>query len=122
MAEMSAWHIASHPRGKWIVCDTHLPDIGLFLVDPKNGTRHPLCQSKARNLGSQWRQDRPVSAEGAAPGYATMVEEGGEETTYGPQTSHPHPSFSPDGRWVAFTSDGTGYAQAFVVEVPEEFR
>jgi oligogalacturonide lyase len=51
-----------------------------------------------------------------------MVEEGGEETTYGPQTSHPHPSFSPDGRWVAFTSDGTGYAQAFVVEVPEEFQ
>lgn len=122
VCQTSAWHIASHPEGKWIVCDTHLPDIGLLLIDPDSGVIHPLCQTKATNRGSQWREDRPVSAEGAAPGYATMVEEEAEETTYGPQTSHPHPSFSPDGRWVAFTSDETGRPQAYVVEVPERLR
>ncbi|MCA9442562.1 MAG: PD40 domain-containing protein [Candidatus Omnitrophica bacterium] len=120
--EMSAWHIASHPEGKWIVSDTHLPDIGLQLVNPETGEIHALCLTKATNRGFQWHKDHPVSAEGAAPGYATMVEEGREETTYGPQTSHPHPSFSPDGGWVAFTSDGTGNPQAYVVEVPEAFR
>ncbi len=121
MANMSAWHIASHPEGKWIVCDTHLPDIGLQLVSPETGEQHPLCLSNATNRGSQWREDRPVSAVGSAPGYATMVEEETAETTYGPQTSHPHPSFSPDGKHVAFTSDQTGTPQCFVVDVPEEY-
>ena len=36
--------------------------------------------------------------------------------------SHPHPSFSPDGRWVIYNSDRTGIGQVYVVEVPERLR
>ena len=49
-----------------------------------------------------------------------MVEEESTETAYGPQWSHPHPSFSPDGQRVAFTSDMTGRPQVYVVDVPGE--
>jgi hypothetical protein len=118
VAELSAWHIASNPDGTKIVCDTHLPDIGLCLVDAETGEWEVLCQTGATNLGSQWREPLPVAADKqAAPGYATMVEESGGETIYGPQWTHPHPSFSPDGKWVAFTSDRTGQPQVYVVEV-----
>ncbi|RKN83919.1 oligogalacturonate lyase family protein [Paenibacillus ginsengarvi] len=37
-----------------------------------------------------------------------------------PQWSHPHPSFSPDGRWVAFNSDRTGMPNVYLAAVPEE--
>jgi oligogalacturonide lyase len=32
--------------------------------------------------------------------------------------SHAHPRFSPDGRWVVFTSDRLGYSDVWMVEVP----
>jgi oligogalacturonide lyase len=38
-------------------------------------------------------------------------------TVYGPQWSHPHPSWSTDETKVAFASDRTGIAQVYVVEV-----
>jgi oligogalacturonide lyase len=40
-----------------------------------------------------------------------------EETTYGPQWTHPHPSFSPDGKYVVYTSDVSGHSQVYVVAV-----
>lgn len=116
---LSAWHIAANADGSRIVCDTHLPDIGICLVDPSTGQHRVLCQSRASSQGWQWHQDRPLAATaGTAPGWATMVEGASGETAYGPQHTHPHPSFSPGGRWVTFTSDVTGHPQVYLVEVP----
>jgi hypothetical protein len=39
-----------------------------------------------------------------------------------PQTTHAHPQFSPDGRFVLFNSDRTGIAQMYVAEIPDEFK
>ena len=116
--DFSAWHIASNSDGSRIVCDTHLPDIGLCLVDPNTGDYRPLCLSRATSQGKQWSQPLPLSADGDAPGWATMTEQVTAESAYGPQWTHPHPSFSPDDRWVSFTSDHTGHPQVYVVEVP----
>lgn len=117
LAELSAWHISSSRDGRLIVCDTHLPDVGICLVDPQSGQYRPLCYPQASNQGYQWRQPLPLKAEGDTPGWATMIETETGETAYGPQWSHPHPSFSPDGRLVSFTSDKTGRPQAYVAEV-----
>lgn len=116
--EFSSWHIASNPDGSRIVCDTHRPDIGLCLVDPETGSYDVLCHPAATSQGFQWREPLPLRADGAAPGWATMTEKVSAESAYGPQWSHPHPSFSPDDRWVSFTSDATGTPQVYVVEVP----
>ena len=89
-------------------------------IDPETGRHRSLCATAATNQGFQWHQPTPLVADGAAPGWATMVEEESTETAYGPQWSHPHPSFSPDGRRVAFTSDMTGRPQVYVVDVPGE--
>ena len=92
----------------------------LVLVDPETGQHRSLCATAATNQGFQWHQPTPLVADGEAPGWATMVEEESTETAYGPQWSHPHPSFSPDGQRVAFTSDMTGRPQVYVVDVPGE--
>jgi Tol biopolymer transport system component len=39
------------------------------------------------------------------------------DTVYGPQWTHPHPSFSPDERRVTFASDKTGHTQVYVAEI-----
>jgi oligogalacturonide lyase len=119
LTDLSVWHIASRNDGNLIVCDTHLPDVGLCLVDPHTGEYRTLCRSESSNQGSQWRQQTPLSAaDGQTPGWATMVESKSTETAYGPQWTHPHPSFSPDGQLVAYTSDATGRPQVYIVEVP----
>jgi oligogalacturonide lyase len=117
LTDLSAWHIALCPDGSLIVCDTHLPDVGICLIDPQTGRQRCLCQSRASSKGWQWHKDVPLTAVGSAPGWATMVEEATGETAYGPQHTHPHPSFSPDGRRVTFTSDVTGHPQVYMVEV-----
>ncbi len=118
IVELSCWHIASSPDGRWIVCDTHLPDIGLCLIDPRTGDYRTLCHPGASSKGTRWHEETPLPVvHGGAPGWATMIEEGSMETAYGPQWTHPHPSFSRDGKWVAFTSDASGWPQAYVVEV-----
>jgi oligogalacturonide lyase len=118
LTDLSAWHIAARRDGTLIVCDTHLPDVGLCLIDPSSGAHRGLCQSRSSSKGWQWHEPLPLTATGAAPGWATMVEHASGETAYGPQHTHPHPSFSPDGRWVSFTSDTSGSSQVYVVEVP----
>ncbi|MBI3684498.1 MAG: PD40 domain-containing protein [Acidobacteria bacterium] len=116
IAKFSAWHVRSSPDGHSIICDTHLPDIGLCLVNPESGEHRVLCNPGASNQGFQWREPLPLGASTSAPGWQTMVETATGETAYGPQWSHPHPSFSPDGRLVSYTSDATGWPQAYVVE------
>ena len=117
IAKISAWHVRSSPDGRHIVCDTHLPDIGLCLVDSGSGEYRVLCFPGASNQGYQWKEPLPLGASGAAPGWQTMVETARGETAYGPQWSHPHPSFSPDGRLVSYTSDAGGWPQAYVLEL-----
>ena len=112
----SAWHISSNSDGSQIVCDTHLPDIGLCLVDPETGAYRPLCYPGATNQGTQWPEPLPLQSDGDAPGWATMTENVSLESTYGPQWSHPHPAFSPNDRLVSYTSDATGSPQVYVVE------
>lgn len=115
--EFSTWHISADPDGNRIVCDTHFPDIGLCIVDPDTGEYEPLCYPNATNQGFQWAEPTPLVADGEAPGWATMTEAVSAESAYGPQWSHPHPAFSPDGKWVSFTSDRAGHPQVYVVEV-----
>ncbi len=39
------------------------------------------------------------------------------DTVYGPQWTHPHPSFSSDERRVTFASDRTRLPQVYVAEL-----
>jgi hypothetical protein len=39
------------------------------------------------------------------------------DTVYGPQWTHPHPSFSPDENLAVYTSDVSGHPQVYAVEV-----
>ena len=43
--------------------------------------------------------------------------EASTDTVYGPQWTHPHPSFSNDEKRIAFASDRTGTTQVYVAEI-----
>lgn len=122
ICDYNAWHIAPDHRGERVLCDTNHPDEGLQIIDVKTGARRQLCLSESSNRGSQWRQSRYALAEdfvrarqGAAQALSWM--EADSDTVYGPQWSHPHPSWSNDETKVAFASDRTGTAQVYIVEV-----
>jgi oligogalacturonide lyase len=110
IAAFNCWHPAPRRDGSLIVCDTTLPDRGLVLVDPATGARRTLCYPRASCRGYQWALPEPIW-EGSTP-----------EAAYGPQWTHPHPSFSPDGSQVVFTSDATGYPQVYVACLPAGVR
>jgi oligogalacturonide lyase len=110
VAAFNGWHPAARSDGQLIVCDTTLPDRGLVLVDPVTGQRRVLCQPRASCQGTQWALPEPIW-EGPTP-----------EGAYGPQWSHPHPTFSPDGRQVAYTSDASGFPQVHVTIVGAAYR
>jgi oligogalacturonide lyase len=115
VVEMNAWHVSSRSDGGLLVCDTNHPDTGLHLIDPRTGRVALLCASASSNLGSQWRYTFP--REGAHMDVTIFRSRAsGEETPWGPQWTHPHPSFHPAGDRVAFTSDRSGLPQVYVVE------
>ncbi len=123
IARFNAWHIAATRDSRTILCDTTLPDIGLRLVDVETGTHEALCYPEASCGGSQWKRDcYAVAADFAAARAAAERDtslswmEMKVDTVYGPQWTHPHPSFSPSERWVLYTSDRTGHAQVYAVE------
>ena len=76
--------------------------------------------SEATNQGSQWKTSRYALAEDFAAARTSeslsWMENPGD-TVYGPQWTHPHPSFSNDETKVAFASDRSGRTQVYVVEV-----
>ncbi|MBM3264755.1 MAG: PD40 domain-containing protein [candidate division Zixibacteria bacterium] len=122
IASFNAWHIASNRAGDTILCDTVHPDTGLHLVDVATGARRTLCYPESSCGGSQWRKDRYAVAEdwkAAADEKAKSLSwmEMKVDTVYGPQWTHPHPSYSPTERWVVYTSDRTGYPQVYAVEI-----
>lgn len=124
ITEFNAWHITPNRAGTQVLCDTNHPDLGLFLIDVATGARRHLCLSGATNGGSQWKLSRYAMPEDfaaarsapAASGALSWMENA-TDTVYGPQWTHPHPSFSHDERHVAFASDRTGHTQVYVVQV-----
>jgi hypothetical protein len=118
IVEYNAWHIAPDRRGRRVLCDTNHPDEGLQIIDAATGRRRQLCLSESSNQGTQWRHSRYALAEDFAQARNRLSwMENAADTVYGPQWSHPHPSWSTDETKVAFASDRTGTAQVYVVEV-----
>jgi oligogalacturonide lyase len=109
VASFNAWHTVSNADGTAMVADTNFPDIGLQLFDPGKGEGHPvpLCHPDASSIGAHWNGPFPYDH--------------GPISVYAPQHTHPHPTFSHDGRHVAFTSDRSGFAQVHEVAVPGVF-
>ena len=107
VTSFNAWHPICNAAGTLMVADTNFPDIGIQLFDPRDGVGAPttLCYPQASSMGEHWSGPFPY--------------EHGPIEVYAPQHTHPHPSFSPDGKRVAFTSDRTGHAQVYEVEVPQ---
>ena len=128
IASFNAWHIAPSADGTRILCDTNHPDIGIQIVDVATGTRRPVCYPRSSSGGSQWKTSRYAVAEDwarAAEQQADRAQslswmEMKTDTVYGPQWTHPHPSWSPDEKQVIYTSDVSGSAQVYVAEVPFE--
>ncbi len=124
IARFHAWHITPNRAGTRVLCDTNHPDEGIFVVDVATGERRQVCLSEASNQGSQWRTSRYALAEdfaaarSAATSKALSWMEVATDTVYGPQWTHPHPSWSPDESMVVFTSDRSGRPQVYVAEVP----
>ena len=127
ITEFNAWHITPNREGTHVLCDTNYPDLGLHLIDVATGARHLICLSDATSQGTQWRKSRYALAEdftaaaGASTGRALSWMEMPTDSVYGPQWTHPHPSFSPDEKLVAFASDRTGNTQVYVAELPVIF-
>jgi len=123
IAEFNAWHITPNRSGSKILCDTNHPDIGMQLIDVSSGGWLTICYPEASNQGSQWKKSRYAVAEDWAAAAADKQKslswmEMAVDTVYGPQWTHPHPSFSPDEKLAAFASDRTGHTQVYVVELP----
>ena len=123
ICEFNAWHIAPNHDGTKILCDTNHPDLGIHAIDAATGKRTTICQSDASNQGSQWRTSRYALAEdfaaarsAAKTGNLSWMEPA-TDTVYGPQWTHPHPSWSRDETKIAFASDRTGITQVYVCEL-----
>lgn len=113
VAAFNAWHPSPSRDGRFVVCDTTHPDIGLQVVSMASGRRRTLCHPRSSNGGTQWKRDRYAVGEP----WTDMT----GDTVYGPQWTHPHPSFAAGDRRVVFTSDRTGRAQVYVAELPAGF-
>jgi len=118
IVDYNAWHIAPDRRGERVLCDTNHPDEGLQIIDVATGARTKLCDSLSSNQGTQWRKSSYAVAADFADARKTLswMENAGD-TVYGPQYTHPHPSWSFEEDQVAFASDRTGVTQVYVVEV-----
>lgn len=108
ITRFNAWHPMVDPAGQYMVTDTKHPDIGLqrFLIDDESSEPELLCASNSSNVGNHWTRGHCPYDDGPVHVYA-------------PQHTHPHPSFSPDGTRLLFTSDQSGVAQLYEVQLTE---
>ncbi len=119
IAEFNAWHITPNRAGSSVLCDTNHPDEGIWITDVATGRRHQVCLSESSNRGTQWKTSRYALAEdfraaqSEAKSGALSWMEVATDSVYGPQWTHPHPSFSPDEKLVAFASDRTWQTQVY---------
>ena len=99
------WHGAPDPSGLHLVCDTNFPDRGLHLLSVTGSNPpHALHRPEASSEGAHWAHPFPYND--------------GPVKVFAPQHTHPHPRFSPDGRRIVFTSDRSGHAQVYELELP----
>jgi oligogalacturonide lyase len=108
IARFNAWHPMVDPTGTRMIADTKHPDIGLqmFEIDDQPTAPRLLCRSNASSAGDHWNTDHCPYDDGPVAVFA-------------PQHTHPHPSFSPCGRYVVFTSDRNGMAQLYEASVTD---
>lgn len=125
LAATNAWHACADVDGRTVVYDTVHPDRGLQLLDPQTGDGTLLCQSNSSSLGSQWQYRTPAPEAALDSSIFRDVTDteslpavDPRESTYGPQWTHPHPAFSPEGNRIVYTSDETGHPQIYVVDLP----
>ncbi len=124
VCDYNAWHIAPNRTGTKVLCDTNHPDEGLQIIDAASGAREKVCRSDSSNQGSQWKTSRYALAEDFAAA-RSAAKSGGNlswmetstDTVYGPQWTHPHPSWSSDESKVIFASDRTGITQVYVCQL-----
>ncbi len=128
IAEFNAWHICPSRDGRFILCDTNCPDVGLQRVDVQTGERRTVCYPDSSNGGSQWAKGRyalqadfeeAARASGRNVGDELSWMEMKTDTVYGPQWTHPHPALSNSGRYATFASDRTGHTQVYVVSLED---
>lgn len=107
VSSFNSWHPLTDRTGRKIVTDTLHPDHGICILDLDDAAAgfRTVCQSNATSRGDHWDCDHCPYDDGPVQVYA-------------PQHTHPHPTFSPDGRCVVFTTDRSGTAT--VVEVDLE--
>jgi oligogalacturonide lyase len=118
VAAFNAWHIAPDRKGERVLCDTNHPDEGLQIVDVVTGARRQLCLSESSNQGTQWRKSSyAVAADFADARKNLSWMENAADVVYGPQYTHPHPSWSFEEDQVAFASDRTGVTQVYVAKL-----
>lgn len=124
IARFNAWHISPTRDGRYVACDTNHPDIGIQIVEVASGRRKELCRPESSNGGDQWRHDyyfEPDKAPNRGDDQSLSWLERKTDTIYGPQWTHPHPSWGRDDDKVVFTSDRTGSPQVYVAEIPDGF-
>lgn len=105
LVTFNAWHGSFRRDGEKVVADTNFPDDGIKLADLGTGEVRTLCHPQATSMGAHWAGPFPY--------------DNGPIEVYAPQHTHPHPSFSPDGAVVVYTSDVSGHAQVYEAIVEE---
>jgi oligogalacturonide lyase len=121
VVDYNAWHIAPDRRGARVLCDTNHPDEGIQIINVGSGARRVVCLSESSNQGTQWRKSCYAVAGDFSDARKNLswMENAGD-TVYGPQYTHPHPSWSFEEDQIAFASDRTGVTQVYVCGVPQE--
>lgn len=106
VTDWNAWHAICSDDGTRMVFDTNFPDRGVYTLDPRIclSTPEHLCSPHASCMGEHWAGAFPYDH--------------GPIKVYAPQHTHPHPRFSPDGKRIVFTSDYSGIAQVYEMNLP----